>query len=343
MPIACNTLPTPAEFELLTANQFQSVRDVNADLEELQRTPDPATFNNPDAIALAALGVEWLYRSQRIEDCGEYGSIQHCDNGHPLRTLIHKCQGNFTECCVDEHAKKTLKRLSNVIDFFSEYKGSRYVAMDLAIPIPRERAAIEAVLIKIRNDLRQMQLATFHSKLLEPNWMMCLGFMGSSLIVRVLIEDLDSKGSSTISTDAWRRIWPKWKLSVNVGKHLGFRSAFGHLLKALPLKDPADRMAQEVLFTDMQRFRGSRFKLSIMDPSNTKVVNEIANPPDLCVDTPTHSSPADPNPNQTQAKSAPPCPICGHACDQFSSLMRVRGREMMEYLSKMRGISPPPG
>lgn len=313
-----------------------SDEQIAAGLEETQQVPDPAALTNPDAIALAAHGIEWLARAQRIEDCGDYAQVQHCDQGHPLHTLIHRCQSNYTECCADEHAKKTIKRLAPMIDFFAGFHGSRYVAIELAIPIARERLLIEDTLNKIREDIRQVL-----GNRLEPNWIMCLGFKGVSLIVRVLMHDLDSKGSSTMPTDAWRQLWSEWKVSVSVGKNPTFRSAFNHLLKALAIESTEDRMQQEVLFTGMQRFRASRFKIHLRVDADTIV--EVDSPAeDLCVEDTTHDSPAEPNSNQPKSKSCPSCPICGHPADRFSGMLRVNSRQMMEYLANMRGITLPP-
>lgn len=77
MQTACNTLPSPAEFDRLTANQFQSVRDIEADLNA--ETECARELKSPRAKALMAVGLE--SKAWRDEICGSK-RIRRCPN-HP--------------------------------------------------------------------------------------------------------------------------------------------------------------------------------------------------------------------------------------------------------------------
>jgi len=378
MSTACNStptpLPTPEEFDRLTAGQFQCATapaapiDIEAGLEETQCAPapiDPTKFTDPGAIALASHGPDWYAKAQKMEDCARFGFIATCGKGHVLGMRVLYCNCRFGECCRDRKAEETINRWGQIIEHVTnQHRGSKYVLLNLRIPAARSRATASGFLSQIGKDIaclmsdlgdanrkaKETKPSTpcFHGEQ-DPYWVNCLGYLGDDIIIRALIIDCDSHGASTIPTDTWRSLWPNAQVSVNVGKHLGFRSAFNSLVKPLPLKDPTDCAKQEVLFHRMQLLRSHKISLTCQDLVKATTCCEIEESmaaEELSVEDTTDNSQSEPNHQHSKGKPAHSCPICGDTTTICGTRLRIGSPEMTAALEKARDIHQnmqPPG
>lgn len=123
MSSTCNTLPTPAEFDLLTANQFQSVRDVMTDLEsETISVP-----NTPEERIALHLPED---RGRKLLNCRKNSISFKYPDGHRSWRPGFPC--NMTICCLP-------CALDQAADQYSKYSGlSRLIRQRftrLTIPI----------------------------------------------------------------------------------------------------------------------------------------------------------------------------------------------------------------
>jgi hypothetical protein len=191
----------------------------------------------------------------------------------------------------------------------------------------------------VRNETRENPTC-FHGEL-DPYWVSCLGYLGNDLVIRVLLADSDAMGASTIPTDAWKRILSRCHVSVTVGRHLAFRSAFNSLVKPLPLKESADWTEQELLFYRMQLFRAHNASLTCPGGELKEVIPviEIAETEaqqELCVDDTTHNSDLESIPQKPQVKSGVPCSCCSQPFDAVSEPMPVGSRILSNELARIK-------
>jgi hypothetical protein len=325
------------------------------------QTITPTEFKNPVALALLAIDPGWLTKAQYIEDCDKYGYIDKCGNDHFRGVRIFYCKCRFSPCCRDRMAQEITARWKDVIDHIVEkHHNARHVLMELRIPGERSSDMAKHHLSQIGKDINSLthertieshkdtSLPCFHGEV-DPYWINVPGYDGNELVIRVLIADSDSKGTSTVSTDAWRRLWPEARVSVNVGKHLTFRSAFNSLVKPLALDDPADCMEQEVIFHHMQLFRAHKASLTCTESINIITNTEIAEAEatmELSLDDTRDNSPTEPKPNSPKGKTSSPCLICGDTRSVHSGRLTVGSREMTNAIAQARGLSDlirPPG
>ena len=338
---------------------------------------DPTTFTDPDAIAMAAAGPEWYARAKRVDECGQLARIRSHSSGHckHLRLEIGYCDCRFSPCCRQRKADEIIKRWTPAIDHvMNHHRGSKYVLLELRIPALRSGDLAGKFITKVCNDIKiwikyvsEQNIARkeagantqcFHGEQ-DPYWVNCSGFLGNDLVIRVLISDADSLGVSRITTDAWKSLWPRWKVSVTVGKHLAFRSAFSQLVHPLPLKESKDWTEQEIMFNRMQLFRAHNASLTcpggelakvipVIEMAESEAQAQIASEPsqELCVEHTTDNSVTPPNPQHPKGKPGVPCPQCGGVLDKLSGSMRVGSNQLREEMVNIRGLThifQPPG
>lgn len=361
MQTACNIIPSPNDPALNAPTE--TAFDLLTGLEETQYAPEPLT--NAFAVALAAHGPDWQAKAQKIQDCTLFSYIATCKNGHILGVRTIRCNCRFSPCCRDEKADETIERWKPVIDHITDkHHAGKHVLLELRIPAERSREAAAAAIAKVSRDIatlcddlaRKAELAKqsnpkapcFHG---EPDsyWVSCLGFWGDNLVIRVLTIDRDGHGTATIPTPTWRDLWPDAHVSVTVAKHPKFRSAFNHLVKPLPLTEPADCAEQEVMFYRMQMLRAH--KISLTCPESLKLttiaeIDESEAAEELSVGDYTDNSETEPNHQHSKGKSTAPCPVCGDTHVVRGRAMRSGSPELTAELIRIRESSmniQPPG
>jgi len=334
--------PEPSHEEIMTALE-----------SETQCVPDPLT--NPFSIALAAHGPQWQPKAQKAEDCSLYSYIARCGKGHILGLRTIRCNCRFSPCCRDEKAQESIDRWKPVVDHITnDHHNGRHVLLELRIPAKRSREEAASIIAQVSLDItslcddlaRNAELAKqsnskapcFHGEP-DPYWVNALGYLGNELVIRVLTVDKDGQGTSTIPTPTWRGLWPNARVTVTVGKHLAFRSAFHQLMKPLPLEDPADCAEQEVLFYRMQMLRAHKISLTCGESINLTTIAEIEESlaaEELSVEGTTDNSETSPKPWRPKGKPAHPCHICGDTTVIRSHRMRVGSAELTAELTRMR-------
>lgn len=243
------TLPSPAEFERLTANQFESIRDINADLEEIQTVPLPPTTL---AGKIAAHLPE--KRGQKLLGCRNKGLTFKYSDGRRAWRPGFPC--HMTICCAP-------CAMDQAADQYSKYAGltlfiqQRFTRITIPIAVP-DTSTVKSCYDSLMKLLRKSIPKIPTLAKIKP----------SSDTVEILVTATLSESATAKILHAYPDAMIRQHYQSNFSRELHHVVDTDHVLFSNPeLAALADRRYQKTCLLRTQGIsREDRIKLSRTDP-----------------------------------------------------------------------------
>jgi len=229
---------------------------------------EPAPLTDPQAIALAALGLS--DKAFNLEKCGRSSHLLECKAKHQ-KPVLHHCSQRFHSICSDILADNTFERKrAEVRQLHQDYgrhlekMGAKLVYIEVAQPIEWSRDSLEAITEETADTVTSLSflLPTYIG---VPNafkqdgkaYLRILLPMVPDAPIQTLDDFAEGKTCRWNGTDPdfWRSLWPNAEVKVRTAKpHQSLRFLRSDLLKPM-LSGPNANAESEAIFENFHTLR----------------------------------------------------------------------------------------